>query len=512
MKPVWFVIAAVILAALLWRRRRLGRIQIAGGLLLAACCAVYGTGVVHLPNLEHTLVTIGQSLGPWTYVLVGVLAFAETGAFIGLVAPGETAIVVGGVVAGQGEIDIIALIAVVWACAVAGDVTSFYLGRRLGREFLVRHGARVQITPERLVTVEGFFDRHGGKAIFLGRFVGLVRAIAPFLAGSSGMSFRRFAPYDILGAGLWGTTFCLLGFVFWRSLSQVLSIAKQGALALGIVIAIVVGIVVLVRWLRVEDNRARLLAEVERQEARPLLGPLVRLGRRCAAWLRGPARFLWARVTPGDLGLELTTLAAVAAVGSFTFFGYLIVLERGTVETAGDARVIGWVLDLRDAAGLDLARAVSTLGAFPLPATAIALAAAWCVRARRFAEALVLAGGFLLTWLAVTVTKEWVARPRPSIATYDAIGLSYPSGHAAHAVAWVAIAVILTRLSSRRTQITAVTAAIAVALLVGASRLYLGVHYLSDVLGGYGVAAMIYAVAGMTAMVVVRLRQTSGTG
>ena len=134
---------------------------------------------------------------------MGALAFLETGAFIGLLAPGETAMLLGGLVAGQGKIDVLTMIAIAWTAAVAGDVTSFFLGRRLGRGFLERHGPRVKITEERLQSVEGFFDRHGGKAILLGRFVGLVRAVAPFLAGSSGMPLRRFIPYDVIGAGLW---------------------------------------------------------------------------------------------------------------------------------------------------------------------------------------------------------------------------------------------------------------------------------------------------------------------
>ena len=75
-----------------------------------------------------------------------------------------------------------------------------------GRTFMVKHGAKVQITESRLEQVEGFFDRHGGKAILIGRFVGIVRAVAPFLAGSSGMPLRRFVPYDVIGAGLWGST------------------------------------------------------------------------------------------------------------------------------------------------------------------------------------------------------------------------------------------------------------------------------------------------------------------
>ena len=230
---------------------------------------------MHFPNLEQLLIDVGERLGKWTYVLVGALAFFETGAFIGLIAPGETALLLGGLVAGQGQVDVLTMIAVVWACAVAGDLTSFYLGRRLGRAFMVKHGSKVQITEARLEQVERFFDRHGGKAILIGRFVGLVRAVAPFMAGSSGMPLRRFVPYDVIGAGLWGSTFVVLGYVFWQSFSQLVDYAKKGALALGAVIVLVVAIVWLVRWLRDPENRARMREWMERQAQRPALRPLV---------------------------------------------------------------------------------------------------------------------------------------------------------------------------------------------------------------------------------------------
>jgi undecaprenyl-diphosphatase len=129
----------------------------------------------------------------------GTLAFLEAGAFLGLLVPGETATILGGVVAGQGEIDIVVLIALVWTAAFAGDLTGYWLGRRLGRAFLIRHGPRFGFTAVRLEQVEQFFDRHGGKAVFLGRFVGIVRSLAPFLAGSSRMPLGRFVAYDILG-------------------------------------------------------------------------------------------------------------------------------------------------------------------------------------------------------------------------------------------------------------------------------------------------------------------------
>ena len=80
------------------------------------------------------------------------------------------------------------------------------LGRKLGRDFLLHHGPRFHITPEIVARVEGIFDRHGGKAIILGRFIGVARAVTPFLAGSSHLPLRRFLAFDIAGAGAWAAS------------------------------------------------------------------------------------------------------------------------------------------------------------------------------------------------------------------------------------------------------------------------------------------------------------------
>ena len=144
--------------------------------------------------------------------------------------------IAGGVIAGQGEIDLLPLIGLVWVCAVLGDTTSFFIGRGLGRRFLERHGPRVKITHERLEQVEGYFDRHGGKTILIGRFIGLVRALAPFIAGASGLPYRRFLPFSIVGTGLWATAFCVLGYVFWRSFDKVAHVAGQAVFGFGITV------------------------------------------------------------------------------------------------------------------------------------------------------------------------------------------------------------------------------------------------------------------------------------
>jgi len=503
MRPLWLVVAALLLAYLVWRRRRLEPTMLAGGAIATIAMLVYGLGLVELPDLDVLLKDVGRALGTWTYLLVGVLCFLESGAFVGLLIPGETAIIVGGVVAAQGELDILVLIAIVWSTAVAGDLFSFMLGRRLGREFLVKHGPRVQITEERLQQVERFYDRHGGKAVFLGRWVGLVRAVSPFVAASSGMPLRRFLPYDVLAAGAMGTAFCLVGYVFWHSLDQVLAIARRGLFALGTTIVVVVAIVAAARWLREDENRDRLDAWLDEQERTPVLGTLIRLVRALGRRLARPARFVWDRLTPGQLGLELTTLLAIGAVGSFVFVGYVIALDPITELTAGDRRAARWSADLHASWVQQLGEAVAYLGALPIAGGALLVTALGLWWRRHRLESLALVGGLALTYAGVHLTKTTLDRPRPLDGLVDAAGSAYPSGHAAYAACWVAIAIALRHAFPRVGARAGVLAlGIVLAVAAGLAGIYLRVQWFSDVAGGWGLAATCFALAGMTALVV----------
>ena len=125
---------------------------------------------------------------------------------------------------------------------------------------MLRHGPKVRITHERFEQVEAYFARHGGKTILIGRFIGLVRALAPFIAGSSGMRYRAFVPYSVLGTGLWATAFCLLGYFLSQSLDKATEIAGKGALVFGVLVALIVGAVVISRFLRDQENRCKVAA------------------------------------------------------------------------------------------------------------------------------------------------------------------------------------------------------------------------------------------------------------
>ena len=441
-------IAAAVLAVLLaayavWRWRRLELERKALLVVGALALAVYASGVLSaLPDPKELIGDIARALGPWTYLLVGVMAFLETGAFVGLVAPGETVVIAGGVIAGQGEIELLPLIGLVWLCAVLGDTTSFFIGRRLGRKFLERHGPKVKITHERLDQVEGYFARHGGKTILIGRFIGLVRALAPFIAGASGMAYRRFVPFSIVGTGLWSTTFCVLGYVFWRSFDRVAHIAGQAVFGFGLTVAVIVGVVTAYR--RRADIRAWLVAH----ERHPLVRPLFVVGRPVHRLLVRPVvrvlapevRFLVDRLT-----FKLVTAMAVAGTGIYVFVLYTNVVYGSTALTRLDRELFDVGRHLRTDFAVDVAKAVTELGAFPSVSALVVVAVVVLVAEKRPRDAALLVLGFALVYLAVDVAKDAVDRVRPAGPLIDTTESSFPSGHAAYATTWIAVAVVLTR-------------------------------------------------------------------
>ena len=198
------------------------------------------------------LLDLVARLGHWSYLIILLAAALECAAFAGLLVPGESLVLASGFLAHRGVLGLDSVIVAAGLGAMLGDNIGYQLGARLGRGWLLRHGRRLGVTERRMGRAERFFARHGPKAVFVGRFVGFARALVPFVAGASRMSYRRFLLYDTLGAAIWTVGFVLLGYglgASWR-------VAERWVGRVGLLLGTLAAIAGLVLWLRRRQRRA----------------------------------------------------------------------------------------------------------------------------------------------------------------------------------------------------------------------------------------------------------------
>jgi membrane protein DedA with SNARE-associated domain len=205
-----------------------------------------------------------ETAGPWSYIIVFALTVGETSAFTGVVLPGETLILLAGALAGRGELNPIALAAVVVGGGVIGDSAGFALGHwythrrsaeRLRRR--LRPGSRVNRALD-------FLQHHGGVAIFTGRFIGFVRSFLPFAAGAAGMRYRRFLAFSAAASLVWGVGNVLAGYFLGAAAGRLLHTAGMvGAVGAGLLAATAVLVVRLRHHRMTHTSKAKTAGDSE---------------------------------------------------------------------------------------------------------------------------------------------------------------------------------------------------------------------------------------------------------
>ncbi|PIP06758.1 MAG: hypothetical protein COX51_08110 [Syntrophobacteraceae bacterium CG23_combo_of_CG06-09_8_20_14_all_50_8] len=166
-----------------------------------------------LIHLDRHLNTVIQFFGVWTYVIVFLIIFGETGLVVTPILPGDSLLFSLGAVAALGILDARLLIILLIIAAVAGDAVNYTLGKFIGPRIFHHETSRF-FKKEHLNRTHKFYEKHGGKTIFLARFIPIIRTFAPFVAGMGSMSYGRFALYNISGGVSWIVLFIAAGYYF----------------------------------------------------------------------------------------------------------------------------------------------------------------------------------------------------------------------------------------------------------------------------------------------------------
>ncbi len=426
--------------------------------------------------MHSSIIRLVESYG---YAVVFLFVGMES---LGIPLPGETVLVTAAALAALGHLSIWLVIPIAAAGAILGDAGGYWIGRLGGLPLIKRYGKVVHFNDEKLSRVRAFFNRHGAKAVFFGRFIALLRTWAALLAGTAEMPYGVFTFYNVLGGITWATLFGTLGYLFGRSLPLLERYIGQASLAVVLLIALVVALALAWRWFNA--NRDALTERVGRYwflfgERNP-----------------GVARFIASRFVRGEyLGLHLTIGFFVSLAALWLFAGVTEDVLHHDPLTKLDLALVAWIRAHSTPMGDKIFTIVSLFGS-PLAMAAVAAGGALLIVVRR--------KWFLLAaWVAAFMgagalsflLKIMIQRPRPVGAQAFLHGetFSFPSGHALGSlVGYGMLAYVIGSIwiESMRARTWLVVATTVLVVGIGVSRLYLGVHYFSDVVGGYAVGVL----------------------
>jgi len=443
-----------------------------------------------MEQVTQTVLALVRDMGMVGYWVAFFAALAETLLVVGLLLPGSTFLLLMGVLSGQGLLDLGDLLVFAIAGAALGDNINYRLGRKYGQRWLSQE--RWFLKADYLSKSERFFAQHGGKSVFLARFVPSAKELMPFIAGMARMGRWTFLFWNLLGAIGWALQWILPGYIFSQSLALAHAWLSRVGLLLVALVALY-ALLYLLRWIviRYGASSLRLAGSVFRSVAEA-----IRNNPDVAAWsARHPRliRFLKQRTdTTRIRGLPITLIGLS--------MGYVLLLFGGLVEdllvkeavVAADARVDSLIASFRTPFLNHLFYGITTLGNPPVVVAGLVLCACmlWRLRRARFILPMLVSAG-LADGLTV-LGKFAFHRARPEQGLIEPSGYSFPSGHATISVAFYGFLffILIHFVRGWRNRVNLVFAAVLLVLAIGFSRLYLGVHYLSDVLAGYLVGSL----------------------
>ncbi|MBT9257154.1 bifunctional DedA family/phosphatase PAP2 family protein [Phycicoccus sp. MAQZ13P-2] len=418
--------------------------------------------------------------GPWVYLGISLLVFLEAAAFVGLVVPGETAMLVAGVLAARGNVSLPVILALGAAAAVGGDSFGYAIGRRFGPTIEGSRAGR-WVGPERWARAHRYVRSRGAWAVVLGRWVGVLRALVPAVAGMTEMPYRRFFAANAVGGILWVATVVGIGYAAGGSV-----VAAQQVLGNFSMVGAVVTVALLISAVAAAKVRRRAPGATNSAVATAL------------------DRRSWRLVVPSLVLATATLGVAELAEG----------VREGGDLAAYDPAVTAEMVGGRSSVVTPLAEAFTFIGStVGLGVLSLALVLWVGLRQRRWRVAAMVAGAMTASAALTLALKDITGRVRPPAGTVlgpvDS-SFAFPSGHTLNATVFFGLvaAIAWSRTTSVANRTAIALGWIGASSAVGLSRIYLGYHWMTDVLAGFGTGLAVLAATAVGA-VLVTLRSPS---
>ncbi len=445
-------------------------------------------------SLLDTILPTLENFGSLTYWFALLAALAESLAFLGALFPGSILVILGGFAAAQGFIKAIDLFWFVLAGVLMGDTISYFLGTK-GVKLFKNENKLLRISH--LDSGKEFFMKHGSKSLFLGRFIGPLRAIIPFIAGLTKMDLKIFYLWNFLSAVLWSALHVSIGYFFGSAINRF----QIWSTRVGIFLSILTTLTVLT-WFVVKNRKY--ISDLIKTISNSVKSYLLNNSNIKKLINRYPNLFNFLRTRMDKsvfIGLPITILAILFGILLFTFLGVTEDVLSSDPLVLIDNKIANLLFDYRNQKLIIFFLGVSSLGKVLTVALISSAAGLILFIKKKTNYILPLFLTLIGTEITVYLLKLLINRPRPpeDIAYYLEKSLSFPSGHSAIAVASFGfLTYIFLRHMSTWTQKTNILFIGTLIILgIGLSRMYLGVHYLSDVLGGFLIGGL-WLIIGIT--------------
>jgi undecaprenyl-diphosphatase len=420
----------------------------------------------------------------WAIAIVFLIAFGEALLIIGLFVPSTAVLVGAGMLVGTGHLEFWPVFIATAVGAILGDQLSYWAGRLFGDR--LKFLWPLNRYPVLVARSEDFVRRHGGKSIAIGRFVPGVKAVVPGIVGMFGMGQAYFAAVNVASGLVWTAAHVLPGMLF----GQVLAMAGEVSERLLIVLLLLLVLVAITGWL------IRLFIGG--------LGPILESAQDTfAAWAQRQPGGFWPRLGavmspahPGSLAIILFAALAVTALIAFIHIVSSVFGQSTLIDA--DISIHNMMQSLRNAPGDEIMTIVTMMGdGFVMISGGLAIVA-WLLWRREWR----IAGAVFVTILAarlfVPLMKLWLQRPRPLELSGLPEVFSFPSGHTTFATVTLGVFAVLASHGLKSWGKAVVFAAVGIAVIaIAYSRIYLGAHWMSDVLGGFLFGAVMIAAFGI---------------